>query len=84
MKTPAEVKELAGYFMNPGLQVPRDESSIDWSEDSPEVQSLPMPHVTPIGENMTLPHALLYNRDEKGKRRTDLINSGPSVMNLNP
>ena len=81
MKTLAEVKKLAGYFVNPGLQVPRNESSMDWSEDSPEVQSSPMPHVAPIEENMSLPHALLYNRDGKGKRRTDSINSGPLSLN---
>ena len=81
MKTPAEVKHLASFFMKPGLQVPRDESSIDWSKDTPEVQFSPTPRVSPAGENVSSPHALLYNRDAKGKRRTDSIDSGPSLLN---
>ena len=30
---------------------------------------------------MLSPHALLHNRDVKGKRRMDSIDSGPSVLN---
>ena len=30
---------------------------------------------------MSSPHALLYNRDTKGKRRTDSIDSSPSLLN---
>jgi len=81
MKTPAEIKQLAKFFMKPGLQGHRDESSMDWSEDIPEVQSPPTPYVSPAGENVSSPHALLYNRDVKGKRRTDSIDSGPLVLN---
>ena len=81
MKTPAEVKHLVSFFMKPRLQVPRNELSIDWSEDTPEVQSLPTPHVSPTGENVSSPCALLHNRDAKGKRRTDLIDSGPLLLN---
>jgi len=81
MKTPAEVKHLASFFVKPGLQVSRDESSMDWSKDTPEVQSSPTPRVSPAGENRSSPHALLHNRDVKGKRRTDSINSGPSLLN---
>jgi len=33
MKTPAKIKQLAKFFMKPGLQGHRDESSMDWSED---------------------------------------------------
>jgi len=81
MKTPAEIKHLAKFFVKPGLQGHRDESSIDWSKDIPEVQSLPTSHVLPAGENMSSPHALLHNRDVKGKRRTDSTDSGPLVLN---
>ena len=81
VKTPAEVKEIESFFMKPRLQEPRDESSIDWSQDIPEVQSSPTPHVFLAGENMSSPHALLYNRDAKGKRRTESIDSGPSLLN---
>ena len=80
-KTPAEVKEIESFFVKPRLQEPRDKSSMDWSEDIPEVQSSPTPRVSPAGENVSLPHALLYNRDAKGKRRTELIDSGPSLLN---
>ena len=36
-KTPAEIRQLQSFFMQPGQQVPRDESSMDWSADIPEV-----------------------------------------------
>ena len=81
MKTPAEIKHLASFLVKPGLQVPRDESSMDWSKNTPEVQSSPTPCVSPAGENMLSPYALLHNRDAKGKRRTDLIDSGPLLLN---
>jgi len=81
VKTLAEIKHLASFFMKPGLQVPRDELSMDWSEDTPEVQSSPTPCVSPAGENMLSPCTLLHNRDAKGKRRTDSIDSGPSLLN---
>jgi len=58
-KTPEEVNELAKYFVNPSLQGPRDESSMDWSADVPEVRSSPVPRVP------------LPNRDVRGKRRVE-------------
>jgi len=67
--------------LDTGLQGHRDKSSMDWSEDIPEVQSPPTPYVSPAGENMSSPCALLHNRDVKEKRRTDSIDSGPSVLN---
>jgi len=54
---------------------------MDWSEDIPEVQSPPTPRVSLAGENVSSPRALLHNRDVKGKRRMDSIDSGPSVLN---
>ena len=81
MKTLAEIKHLASFFIKPGLQVPRDELSMDWSKDTPEVQSSSTPHVSSAGENMSSHHTLLHNRDAKGKRRTDLIDSGPLLLN---
>ena len=80
-KTPAEVKEIESFFMKPRLQESRDESSMDWSKDIPEVQFSPIPHVSLAEENMSSPHALLHNRDAKGKRRTESIDSGPSLLN---
>jgi len=81
MKTPAEVKHLVSFFMKPRLQVPRDESSMDWSEDTPEVQFSPIPRVSLAEENVSSPCALLHNRDAKEKRRMDSIDSGPSLLN---
>jgi len=81
MKTPAEIKQLAKFFVKPRLQEHRDESLMDWNEDIPEVQSPPTSHVSSAGENMSSPRALLHNRDVKGKRRTDSIDSGPLVLN---
>ena len=60
-KTLEEVKELKQFFINPSLQRPRDNSSMDWSSDIPEVQFSPLPHVPPAGENVLSPHVPLHN-----------------------
>jgi len=80
-KTPAEIKRIAALLMNPGPQVPGDDSSVDWSTDIPEVQSSPTPYSPPAGGNVLSPHAPLHNRDAKGKRRMSPINSDPSLLN---
>jgi len=81
LKTPAEIKQLQSTFSNPRSQVPRDESSMDWSADIPEAQSSPTPRGPPAGRNVSSPHALLHNRDVRGKGRTDSIDSSPSLLN---
>ena len=80
-KTPANTKHLQNFFIQPGQQVPRDDSSMDWSEDIHKFQASPTPRVPPARENVLSPRALLHNRDVKGKRRTDSNNSGPSLLN---
>ena len=80
-KTAAEITKLHSIFRNPGSQVLRDDSSMDWSVDIPEVQSTPIPRVSPAERNMPSPHAPLSNRDAKGKKRADSVNSGPPVLN---
>jgi len=40
-----------------------------------------IPCVSPAGENMSSPHAPLHNRDARGKRRAEPIDSGPSLLN---
>ena len=80
-KTPEEVNELAKYFVNPSLQGPRNELSIDWSADIPEVWSSSVPHVSPAGENMSSPCVPLPNRDVRGKRRVESNDSGLLVLN---
>ena len=81
MKTPAEIKLTQSFFVNPGSQVPRDESSMDWSKDIPEVQFTPTPHVSLAGRNMSSPRAPLHNRNAKGKGRMDSIDSSPLLLN---
>ena len=81
IKTPANTKHLQSFFEQPGQQVPRDDSSMDWSEDIHEVQASPTPRVPPVRENVSSPRAPLHNRDAKGKGRTDSNNSGPSLLN---
>jgi len=54
---------------------------MDWSKDISEVQSSLTPHVSPAGENMLLPRALLHNRNARGKRRAEPIDSGPLLLN---
>ena len=72
-KTAAEIARLQSLFVNPGSQVPRDDSSMDWSEDIPEV--------SPAERNVPSPRAPLPNRDAKGKKMADPVDSGPSVLN---
>ena len=48
-----------------------DKSLIDWSEDVPEVQSSPVPYVSPAGEHVPLPRV----------PRAESSNSSPSVLN---
>ena len=62
-KTPAEVKSLSKFFKSGNPQESRDELSMDWSEDIPEVQSSPVPRVYPAEENMSSPRVPLPNRD---------------------
>ena len=81
IKSPANTKHLQSFFEQPGQQVPRDDSSMDWSEDIHEVQASPTPRVPPVRENVSSPCAPLHNRDAKGKGRTDSNESSPSVLN---
>ena len=81
IKTPANTKHLQSFFEQPGQQVPRDDSSMDWSEDIHEVQASPTPRVPPVRENMSSPRAPLHNRDVKGKERTDSNDFSPSLLN---
>ena len=80
-KTAEEVKKLAEYFAISSCSSPRDESSMDWSEDIPEVQSSPAPCISPAGEHVSLPHVPSHNRDSIKKRRVESNNSGSSVLN---
>jgi len=70
-KMAEEVKKIAEIFNNPSHSRPRDESLMDWSKNIPEVQSLPVPCVSPASEHMPSPRVL----------RVESNNSGPSVLN---
>ena len=80
-KTPAEIKAIQSYFVNPGSREPRDKLSMDWSKDVPEYQFSPSSRVLPAGRNVPSPYAPLHNRDAKEKERIGLIDSGPSLLN---
>ena len=80
-KTAAEITKLHSIFGNPGSQVPRDDLSMNWSVDIPEVQSMPTPRVSPAERNVLSPRALLPNRNAKGKKRADPVNSSSLVLN---
>jgi len=54
---------------------------MDWSANVPEVQSSPVPHISPTRENVSSPHVLLPNRNVREKRRVELNDSGPLVLN---
>ena len=80
-KTPAEIRQMQSPFVQPRQRVSRDKLLMDWSADIPEVQSSPTLCIPPAEENMSSPRAPLHNRDVKGKRRTDSVNSRPSLLN---
>ena len=80
-KTAKEVKKLAEYFAIPSCSSPRDKLSMDWSEDIPEVQFSPAPHVSPAGEHVSSPHVPSHNKDSINKRRVESNNSSPSILN---
>ena len=77
----AEVKKIESFFVKPRLREPGNESLMDWSKDILEVQFSPTPCVSLAGENMSSPHAPLHNRDARGKRRAEPIDSGPLLLN---
>ena len=54
---------------------------MDWSEDIPEVQFSPAPHVSPAGEHVSSPHVPSHNKDSIKKRRVESNNSGSFVLN---
>ena len=80
-KTVEEVKKISQYFCNPSHSSPRDDLSMDWSEDIPEAQSSPILHVSPAGEHISSPQVPLSNRDLIERSRVESNNSGPSVLN---
>ena len=80
-KTTAEITRLQSLFVSPRSQVPGDDSLMDWSKDIPEVQSMPMPRASPTERNVPSSHAPLPNRDAKGKKRADPVDSNPLVLN---
>ena len=81
IKIPAEVKQLESFFVKPRLQEPKDKSLMDWNEDVPEVQSLPTPCVSLVGDNVSSSCTLLHNRDAKEKGRTESIDFGSLLLN---
>jgi len=80
-KTLAEFKIIQSFFMKLRSQVPRNESSMDWSTDTLEVQPMPTSYISPVGRNMLSPRTPLHNRNAKGKGRMDSIDSDPSLLN---
>jgi len=80
-KTVEEVKKISQYFCNPSHSSPRDDLSIDWSEDIPEAQSSPTLCASPASEHVSSPQVLLSNSDSMERSRAESNNSGPSVLN---
>jgi len=50
---------VSSPFTCPGQKKTRDESSIDWNTNIPEALVSLQPHVSPIGEHISLPHVSL-------------------------
>jgi len=80
-KTAEETKKISQYFLNLSHSSPRDNSSIDWSADIPEAQSLPTPCASPAGKHVSSPQVPLSNKDSMERSKVESNNSGPSVLN---
>ena len=78
-KIAEKVKKISQYFCNPSHSSPRDDLSMDWSEDIPEAQFSPTLCASPAGEHMSSPQVPLSNRDSIERSRVESNNSGPSV-----
>ena len=76
-----KVKKISQYFCSPSHSSPRDDLSMDWSEDIPEAQSSPTLCVSPAGEHVLSPQVPLSNRDSMERSRAESNNSGPFVLN---
>jgi len=72
-KTAEEVKKISQYFCNPSHSSPRDDLSMDWSEDIPEAQSSPTPCASPAGEHVSSPQVPLSNSVKSEEVRLDLF-----------
>ena len=80
-KMAEEVKKISQYFCNLSHSSPRNDLSMDWSEDIPEAQSSPTPCASPAGEHVSLPQVPLSNRNSMERSKVESNNSGPSVLN---
>ena len=80
-KTAEKVKKISQYFCNLSHSSPRDDLSMDWSEDIPEAQFSPTLCVSPAGEHVLSLQVPLSNRDSIERSRAESNNSGPSVLN---
>ena len=80
-KMAEKVKKISQYFCSPSHSSPRDDLSMDWSEDIPEAQSSPTLCVSPAGEHVLSPQVPLSNRDSMERSRAESNNSGPFVLN---
>ena len=69
---------VSSYFLSPGQQRTRNESSIDWSMNVPEAPTLPQPCVPLADEHMSF---LCVPLGSNRKSRTESSNSGASVLN---
>ena len=67
-------------FLNPGLQRPQDNSSMDWSTDIPDASASPLLHVSPAREYVSLPHNILYNMGSSSKNKTESGDSAPTLL----
>ena len=75
LKQSTNKKLISLSFLYPGQQRTRDELSMDWSIDVPEVPTSPQLCVPPAGQHMSLPHVPL---DSNGNNAS---NSAPFVLN---
>jgi len=80
-KMAEEVKKISQYFCNPSHSSPRNDLSMDWSEDIPEAQSSPTPCISPAGKHILSPQVPLSNSNSMERSRVEFNNSGPSVLN---
>jgi len=74
-------KQLSPFvspFLSLGFQRPQKDSEMDWSMDTPQAPTSPLPHIPPASEHVPSPYAPLHNMGSNGKNRAE--SAAPSVL----
>ena len=73
-----QLSPFVSLFLSPSFQRPQKDSEMDWSMDTPQAPTSPLPHIPPASEHVPLPYVPLYNMGSNGKNRAEPAE--PSVL----